>query len=118
MRMATYFLGLTVEQQRAYATKARAEAAAELKIAGISKVATRTAKAWRALQSSIIDHFVQEVGSITRRSRWRLGIPCGRENKIVREMFIMSWESEVKGDLIKRHSSHSTYWYLTGSVHG
>ena len=75
MRMATYFLGLTVEQQRAYATKARAEAAAELKIAGISKVATRTAKAWRALQSSIIDHFVQEVGSITRRSRWRLGIP-------------------------------------------
>ena len=44
MRMATSFLGLTVEQHWAYATKARAEAPAKLEIAGIAKAAARTAR--------------------------------------------------------------------------
>lgn len=56
MRMATSFLGLTtvVEQQRAYATKARAEARAELEMAGRAKGATRTSKAWRVCRDANI----------------------------------------------------------------
>ena len=46
--MATTFLGLTVEQQRAYVMKIEAAAPAEIEIARIAKVAARTAEAWRA----------------------------------------------------------------------
>ena len=44
MNMTTYFLGLTVEQQRAYVTNARAEAPAALEIAGIDDVAKKTSR--------------------------------------------------------------------------
>ena len=46
--MTTYLLGLTVEQQGDYVTKARAEAPAALEIAAIAEVARKNAEAWRA----------------------------------------------------------------------